>query len=50
MLISIDDIPLLLKQETKEDKREQLMAKRVVPKSQQALVMLRRAREQAKKK
>jgi hypothetical protein len=49
MLISIDDIPLLLKQETKKDRREQLMAKRVVRTGNEALKMLHRARSQRAK-
>ncbi|MBB4272821.1 hypothetical protein [Rhizobium mongolense] len=50
MLISIDDIPLLLKEETKEDKRERLMDQSAIRTGEQALAMLRKARLARSKK
>ncbi|WSG73070.1 hypothetical protein U8P80_16165 [Rhizobium beringeri] len=41
MLISADDIPLLLKEETKEDNRDRLMAVRT---GEQTMATLRKAR------
>lgn len=44
MLISVDDIPLLLKEETKQDKREQLANKTADFKMNRNLAALRKAR------
>lgn len=49
MLVSVDDIPLLLREETKADKREQLAETTAPLQKKRALAALRKARRAREK-